>query len=59
MKRLFLLIILIAFIFSSHVFGQNFKVLNVQENLGCGTLFDMLTSRIISVIRDICHADQE
>lgn len=25
----------------------------------CGTLFDMLTSRIIYVIRDICHADQE
>jgi TIR domain len=25
----------------------------------CGTFLDILTSRIISVIREICHADQE
>jgi len=25
----------------------------------CGTFLDILTSRIIYVIRDICHADQE
>ena len=25
----------------------------------CGTFLDMLISRIIFVIRDICHADQE
>jgi len=30
-----------------------------QALLGCGTLFHKLTSPIISVIRDICHADQE
>jgi hypothetical protein len=27
--------------------------------LGCGTFLDILTSRTIYVIRDICHADQE
>jgi len=26
---------------------------------GCGTFLDILTSRTIYVIRDICHADQE
>ena len=25
----------------------------------CGTFLDILTSRIIYFIRDICHADQE
>jgi len=27
--------------------------------LACGTFLDILTSRIISAIREICHADQE
>jgi hypothetical protein len=34
-------------------------VLNGGNQSGCGTFLDILTSRIISVIREICHADQE
>ncbi len=40
MKRFFLLIILIVFIFSSHAFGQNFKVVYVEEDLKQAVLYD-------------------
>jgi len=36
-----------------------FVPLLMECSLGCGTFLDILTSRIIFVIRKICHADQE
>jgi hypothetical protein len=35
------------------------KLIRVKSRLDCGTFLDILTSRTIYVIRDICHADQE
>ena len=32
---------------------------NKKMNEGCGTFLDILTSQIIYVIREICHADLE
>ena len=49
MKRFFLLIILIAFIFSSHAFGQNFKVMHIQEDLKQAVLYDRDTGNEWSV----------
>ena len=40
MKRFFLLIIMITLIFSSLAFGQNFKVVYVEENLKQAVLYD-------------------
>ncbi len=36
-----------------------FRYQKEDKKLGSGTLFDMLTSRIIYAIKEICHADQE
>ena len=49
MKRFFLLIILITLIFSSPAFGQNFKVVYVEENLKQAVLYDRDTGNEWSV----------
>jgi len=49
MKRYFLLIILVALIFSSHAFGQNFKVVYIEEDLKQAVLYDRDTGEEWSV----------
>jgi len=49
MKRFFPLIILVALIFSSHAFGQNFKVVYVEDNLEQAVLYDRDTGNEWSV----------